>query len=224
MRCVQMASLGALLGLGFLIGMRHAADPDHVAAVTAIVSREKSARSAARLGALWGAGHMLTLLAVGVPMIAFGLVIPERLAMALEFGVALMLIGLGGLNLVGVARQGHALTQAPRAGLRSVLAGVVHGMAGSAALGLLVLATIREPAWAIVYLLVFGAGTVAGMLLITSTLMAPVALLAARFRRAGSHFAWLSGGFSLAFGVFLAYRIGFTDGLLIGAATSVLAR
>jgi hypothetical protein len=132
------------------------------------------------------------------------------------------LIALGALNLIGFVRQGQAIAQGPAAGLRSVVAGVVHGLAGSAALGLLVLATVRDPAWAVMYLLLFGAGTVAGMVLITSTLMAPLAFLAARFRQVGSHFAWLSGTFSLAFGMFLAYRIGVSDGLLIGAAATML--
>lgn len=220
-----MASPAAIVTLGFLLGMRHATDPDHIAAMTTIVSRERSVRGAARLGALWGVGHMLTLLAVGIPILLFGVVIPEAVALLLEFAVALMLIALGTINVVGFFRHGQALTQASRPGLRSLIAGVVHGLAGSAALGLLVLATIRDPAWALLYLLLFGAGTLAGMALVTSTLMTPLAYAAARFRRIGPHVAWLSGAFSVALGAFLVYRVGFAEGLLTGDASwALLAR
>jgi len=100
--------------------------------------------------------------------------------------------------------------------LRPLIVGLIHGLAGSAAIALLVLTTIRNPVWAIAYLLVFGAGTIAGMMLITSAIAVPVAFTAGRFERINRHLATASGLLSLAFGLFLAYQIGFVDGLFTG--------
>ena len=97
--------------------------------------------------------------------------------------------------------------------LRPLFVGLVHGLAGSAAVALLVLSTIREPRWAVLYMLIFGIGTIAGMMLITAAIALP-------FSFAGYKFAWLnkglivgSGVLSLAFGFFVCYQIGFVDGL-----------
>jgi high-affinity nickel-transport protein len=90
-----------ILGIGFLLGMRHATDPDHVVAVSTIVSRESSIARAGWIGVLWGVGHTLTILIVGAAIILFGVVIPPRLGLTLEFSVALMLVLLGVLNLTG---------------------------------------------------------------------------------------------------------------------------
>jgi hypothetical protein len=259
-----MTSALLILGIGFFLGMRHATDPDHVVAVSTIVSREKSIVRAGGIGVLWGVGHTLTILVVGAAIILFGIVIPSRVGLALEFSVALMLILLGVLNLTGTMKwishklspahpekhethshvhfhgphlhahshtheggiQHHAKEIDPphwlrrpfvRLGwfhsLRPLLVGIVHGLAGSAAVALLVLGTIRSPRWAIFYLLLFGLGTIAGMMLLTLAFAVPVTL-------AGNRFAWISSGMitgtgalSLAFGVAVAYHIGFVDGL-----------
>jgi sulfite exporter TauE/SafE len=97
-----------------------------------------------------------------------------------------------------------------------LVVGVVHGLAGSAAVALHVLTTIRNPRWAIAYLLVFGVGTIAGMMLITVALALPFALSQNRFSRFSNHLSWASGLLSLSFGLVLAYRIGFVDGLFTG--------
>lgn len=229
-------SLFSLVALGFFLGMRHATDPDHVVAVATIVARERSLRGAGLIGALWGAGHTLTILLVGGAIIVFGLVLPVRLGLSLEFSVAVMLVLLGGLNVVtflrelrsgqaahghphgpGEAAQGEAPTsggeRARRGSWRPLLVGVVHGLAGSAAVALMVLATIREAAWAMVYLGCFGAGTVAGMMLVTSAMAAPLALAARRSSALGRHLGWVSGLLSVGFGLFLVYEIGVVDGL-----------
>lgn len=106
----------SILALGFFLGMRHATDSDHVVAVTTIVSRQCKIGSAALTGIFWGIGHSITLLVVGGAIILFGIVIPERLGMSLEFCVALMLILLGWLNLrpfkrsvAGVASIDHSV-------------------------------------------------------------------------------------------------------------------
>src|SRR3989442_14518734 len=99
-----MTSALLILGVGFFLGMRHATDPDHVVAVSTIISREKTLSRAGWIGVLWGVGHTITILIVGAAIILFGFVIPPRLGLALEFSVALMLVLLGVLNLTGAMR------------------------------------------------------------------------------------------------------------------------
>src|SRR5262249_50612562 len=212
-----MISFFSIIAIGFFLGMRHATDPDHVIAVTTIVSRQNKIGRAALTGIVWGLGHTLTILAVGSGLIVFGLVIPARIGLSMEFSVALMLVILGTMNVVAFFRSarsvakiqgsaatihshhhshgdyvhthphGHGPESHPHAPdktpvarmdrwfgkvgiyrqLRPLLIGIVHGLAGSAAVALLVLTTIRDTRWAVAYLLVFGVGTVAGMMLIT---------------------------------------------------------
>lgn len=225
-----MISLPSLLILGFLLGMRHATDADHVVAVTTIVSRDRTVRGAARIGSLWGAGHTLTILLVGGAIILFGLAIPPRVGLALELAVGLMLIVLGALALrTGDAHTAHdsahaAIALADRglsarrgyALLRPLLVGIVHGLAGSAGVALLVLGSIRDPRWAVGYLAIFGAGTVAGMVLITTALAVPLAAATGSFTRANRWLTLAAGIASVALGLFLVYRIGFVDGLFTG--------
>src|SRR5579859_7752704 len=99
-----MITLLSIIVLGFFLGMRHATDPDHVIAVTTIVSRQRSIRHAALIGVLWGLGHTITILVVGSAIILFGVVIPARVGLTMEFSVGLMLILLGILNLSGIMR------------------------------------------------------------------------------------------------------------------------
>src|ERR1700722_4524659 len=196
--------------LGLFLGMRHSTDPDHIVAVSTIVSRQGSIRSSATIGLLWGLGHTLTIFLVGSAIIIFGVVIPPRLGLSMEFCVALMLILLGVLNLTGVMRwiteRLTPLRSAPimpqravvvenalknsetgntetgnseimndvrtsrvelffektvgKLGmyqtLRPLVVGLVHGLAGSAAVALLVLSPLKSPFWSTAYLLVFG--------------------------------------------------------------------
>jgi ABC-type nickel/cobalt efflux system permease component RcnA len=254
-----MITLLSILLLGFFLGMRHATDSDHVVAVTTIVSRQRSIGSAALTGIFWGIGHSLTLLVVGGAIIFFGIVIPERLGLSLEFCVALMLILLGILNLRVAMRSlrvdsvlageehehvhrhgdyvhthphghelgmhGHSDDSVPPARLdrifgrvrwyratRPVVIGIVHGLAGSAAVALLVLPIIQRPIWALAYLVVFGLGTIAGMMLMTATIAVPITYTA-RFNFFHRHFGTAAGVLSLGFGLFLGYQIGFVDGL-----------
>ena len=209
--------------LGFFLGMRHATDPDHVLAVTTIVSREKKVGRAAWIGALWGLGHTATIVVVGGAIILFELVIPPRIGLTMEFSVAVMLILLGLLSLSGIARVGegdaHTHPVRPAGRLRPLAVGVVHGLAGSAAVALLVLATIRDPIWATAYLFVFGVGTVAGMMLITATIGLPFAYSAGRSARINHWMGLVSGLVSVAFGAFLVYQIGFVNGLFTAHPT-----
>jgi len=181
--------------------MRHATDADHVVAVATLVSRERRATAASKLGAMWGAGHMLTVMLVGGAIIGFGLVLPPRVAASLELAVGVMLIALGTMNL---ASRSNAAP--PRTAARSFGVGIVHGLAGSAAIALLMLATIHDPRWAVAYLALFGVGTIAGMTVITSALALPL-VLAARADRIRAALPKCAGALSLAFGCFVIYRI-----------------
>ncbi|MGA8408081.1 MAG: hypothetical protein WB680_12950, partial [Candidatus Acidiferrales bacterium] len=249
-----MITLLSIVALGFFLGMRHATDPDHVIAVTTIVSRQRSIRHAAVIGALWGVGHTVTILAVGSAIILFGLVIPPRVGLTMELSVGLMLVLLGILNLSGMMRwitetltpmrigehphfhshahphrrgdyvhsHAHAEDATPvgwmdrtfgRLGVyqmvRPFAVGIVHGLAGSAAVALLVLTTIRVASWAILYLLVFGVGTVAGMMLITAAIAVPFKFSDTRFARLNRGLGLASGVISLCFGLFIIYQMGF---------------
>jgi len=256
-------NLLTIVGVGFLLGMRHAADPDHVIAVSTIVSRQGNIRHAGLIGILWGLGHTITILLVGAAIILFNLAIPTRVGLVMELAVGLMLILLGVLNLTGVTQwvtnrftpgasdgevihfhthqhgehshshvHGHrpevhmhlddaserpspnAIQRIGRYQLfRPLVVGIVHGLAGSAAVALLVLATIHDARWAVAYLLVFGVGTIAGMMVITVIIGAPFAYAGKRFGSFNRFLAVASGLISVAFGLFIMFQIGFVDGL-----------
>lgn len=228
-------TLFAILALGFLFGVRHATDSDHVIAVSTIVSRERSASGALRVGALWGLGHSATLLAVGGALVGFGWIIPPRLGLSMEMSVAVMLIVLGTLNLSGALshltrgahphlhpaglERGSVPALRTRVSLRPLLIGIVHGLAGSAAVALLVLATIRSVATALLYLALFGLGTVVGMMLLTLLLSLPLSALSRRFPSMQRPLARVAGAVSIVFGLVLAYQIGVGDGLVVGTPT-----
>ena len=262
-----MTGLLALAAVGFFLGLRHATDPDHVIAVTTIVARHRSPSSALFIGLVWGVGHSLTILIVGSAILLLGWVIPPRVGLSMEFGVGLMLIVLGLMNLGGVRRIRAAIipTKSGRAHVHShahshgdyvhthahghdpethahwpdetplgwldkrlgglslyqlarpLVVGVVHGLAGSAAVALLVLTTIRNPRWSVFYLLDFGLGTIAGMMVMTAAIAMPFALTDRRFVKFSGGLRLASGLMSLVFGLALAYRIGFVDGLFTGS-------
>jgi high-affinity nickel-transport protein len=191
-----------------MLGMRHATDSDHIVAVTAIASRERSIFKATWLGAVWGFGHTLTLLLVGGAIIAFKIAFTPRLGLSMEFAVAVMLIVLGLLNLLEIRPRSLSVNPA-----RPFFVGVIHGLAGSAAAVLIVVPLIPDPRWAALYLVVFGLGTVVGMTLITLSVAAPSFLLASRMTSMQRSLRVASGAVSLVFGLYLAQRIGFRDGL-----------
>lgn len=231
-------SLLAVLAFGFFLGMQHATDADHVVAVTTIVSRERSPRSAIGVGALWGLGHTATILLVGGAIVVFGLVIPPHLGLSMEFSVACMLVLLGAMNLTGALKRideaahgvepaaGHARAASVGGApamfstgrfFRPLVIGVVHGLAGSAAVALLVLTTLRDALSALLYLAVFGAGTVMGMMLLTSAMAVPITIASKRFGSIERPLARVTGLISIGFGLFLAYQIGVGDGLFSDA-------
>jgi hypothetical protein len=188
--------------------MRHATDPDHIVAVTTIVTRERSVKKAAGIGAVWGIGHTLTLLIVGGAIIAFKVALDARLGLSMELCVAIMLIVLGLLNLFNVRASANSLNTR-----RPFLVGVVHGLAGSAGAALLIVPLIDDPRWAAIYLITFGLGTVAGMALITLSIAFPSLLASAHVPSFQRSLRIASGAVSLVFGLYLVQKIGFSDGL-----------
>jgi high-affinity nickel-transport protein len=233
-----------------------------VIAVSTIVTNEHSVRRSAAVGAAWGIGHTLTILAVGSAIILFRISLPPRLGLAMEMAVAVMLIWLGLRNLgpllnwsanraaadnasapqqaryhahgdfvhahhhAGSAGHAHDPARNPVALidrrfrrysfyqlLRPLVIGIIHGLAGSAAIALLVLSTISNLRWAVAYLLVFGIGTVLGMMLITLTIGSTLAYGQKRFALLGKNLGLAAGIISLVFGLVVAYEIGFVNGL-----------
>jgi hypothetical protein len=215
-------TLSSTIALGFLLGMRHATDADHVAAVAATVGRERLLRPAAWIGVWWGIGHTITIVLVGAAIVLLNWIIEPRLGLTMEFVVGLMLVFIGVGNLRAVRRREPTARRDREAGahiVRPVVIGIVHGLAGSAAIALLVLTTIREPAWAIVYLLVFGAGTIAGMMVITTAIAMPFASFGERSVKRHTFIRLATGFASVALGLFLSYRIAVIDGLFAAVPT-----
>lgn len=222
-------TLGSTIALGFVLGMRHATEADHVAAVAAAVGRERLTRPAAWIGVWWGLGHTLTIVLVGTAIVLFNWIIQPRLGLAMEFVVGLMLVLLGLRNMGAVRHTGgtppagdHRSLAGTTIGniVRPAVIGVVHGLAGSAAVTLMVMTTIRDPAWAIIYLLVFGAGTIAGMAAITAAIALPVASFGTGSVSSQAFIRLATGFASAALGLFVIYHIAVIDGLF--AATSPL--
>ena len=235
----------SILALGFLLGLKHSIEADHLAAVSTIASERRSLLSSSLVGALWGLGHTISLMVAGILVILLHFQISERTSQALEFCVGIMLVALGVNALRKLARGGHvhihvhehgghlhahphlhagsrdgAPADGPhthhglRLGVRPLFVGIVHGMAGSAALMLVVLTTVPSSLVGLLYIVVFGVGSIGGMMVMSTLFALPARLTATRFTRANVALRGLAGLFSLSFGLFMIYQIGFVDRLL----------
>ena len=242
----KLAEVGliAALGLGVVLGVRHSLDPDHVVAVSTIVSEYRNPLRSFWVGISWGLGHTTTLLIIGIVIIALRLTIPDRLALLLELFVGIMLVGLGVQVIYSFWRKRvhqhrhgheenahhhfHSHAQDPShvqehhrvRGIgkpflrkKSFLVGTVHGVAGSAALTILVLASIESPMAGMVYILLFGLGSVLSMGLMTIFISFPFVFSANRLPSLNQFIQFGVGTLSILFGSFLIYEIGFVDGL-----------
>lgn len=183
--------LASPLLLGLLLGIRHAGDADHVATIATVVVGRTHLLGAIRTAILWGLGHSLTFFAVGLAIVVFGLHLPPQFETGVELAIALSLLVLGGVQLVR-ARRNEVQQATPHAS-RPLLLGSLHGLAGSAGVALLALAAIQTKHQALLYLVLFAAGTMAGMAGITF-------LLAWSFRVSASS-AWLRRSLVLAAGL-----------------------
>jgi hypothetical protein len=196
-----LALTGGLLGLAN--GVRHAMEPDHLAAVSTLVAEQRTMRASVSFAAIWGLGHASVLVAVGGLLVLLDCRMPPMLANAAELGVAVMLVGLGVRALLR-ARRPHrhdGSHDASAASLRRPLAvGLVHGLAGSGALTALVVATGRSPASALAFMALYGAGAMLGMSALAGALRLPLARIAATGRGASMLLA-VSGATSVVIGV-----------------------
>ena len=236
----------SILLLGLLLGMKHAIEVDHVAALATLATRSQSVGQTVKLGATWGLGHTLTLLLFGGLVLALDLVMPERLAQALEFAVGIMLVLLGLGVLRRVARERvhfhihrhadagvhlHAHSHAaetmphdpehhehshPRAlRVRALLVGMMHGMAGSAALILLTLETVVSPGVGFLYIALFGLGSILGMALLSVIIAIPLRYSESGLTLAHNTLKCAVGLATVALGVAIIYEIGAVQGLLL---------
>ena len=223
----------ALAG-GFVLGLQHALDPDHLVAVSTIVSDHKSLRRSSLIGTFWGLGHSASLLAVGLVIILLRVSIPDNVLPWMEAPVAVMLIVLGisatrrALRERGVQIHTHIhkhgdqphehvhvhlgdehnhMHRMFKIGRRPFAVGLVHGFAGSAALTLLVLTRIPSIALGLVYMSVFGLGSIGGMLIMSAVISVPFVLTARRFEAINGVIRLCAGLFSLAFGLMIAWEL-----------------
>lgn len=236
-------SLITILGLSFLLGMRHATDADHVVAVSTMIAKQKRGiLSSGLIGMLWGLGHSITVTLVAIPIILYSLVIPPKLGLLLEFIVGVMLVILGISNLAGLTAKLinkltpltiHKHSHVDQLGinhshyhlhskksllansihhlglfqiLRPIIVGLVHGLAGSAAVALLILSTIHTPILAVFYLFIFHIGVLAGMMLITICIGASIVVAKRQSQSLNRYLVTASGILSLIFGLYIMYQ------------------
>lgn len=220
-------SVPLLILTAFLLGVRHALDPDHLVAVSTLVAEERRLWPAARLGLWWGAGHLLPISAVGLPLVALRLRLPEAWEHGVDLGVGVLLVLLGLRTLWNLRRErvhfhvhehdgsvhphfhshahgpNHAHVHALPAARRRItfLIGVVHGLAGSGAAAVVAMTAASSVTTAVAYLLAFGGGTVAGMFFATLCIAAPTLAATARWERGYALVRVLAGVASVLVGV-----------------------
>jgi ABC-type nickel/cobalt efflux system permease component RcnA len=187
-----------ILGLGLVLGLRHALDTDHLAAVSTMLAQRPSLRASGMIGLSWGLGHTVVLLLAGTVVLVLRVQIPEPFALAAEFGVGMMLVFLGGMLAIRLVRErwhvhahdhdgaqhvhlhSHALVEDHghghwwRDSIRPFCIGMAHGLAGSAALLFLVLSSARSVSEGLIYIAVFGLGSILGMVLVGMVVSLPV--------------------------------------------------
>jgi hypothetical protein len=227
----------SMLAFGFVLGLKHAVEADHIAAVSTIASEHVSILRSTLVGAFWGLGHTVSLLVAGVAVVFLHIEISNSLSFVLEFGVGLMLIGLGANALRKIVKGGHLHMHVHQHGgrlhvhphvhnarqddnvpnhhglklhRRPLIVGMIHGLAGSGALMLLVLSTIRQPLIALSYVLTFGLGSTGGMMLMSALVGLPAFLTAQRFARANMMLRVAAAGFSIVLGFTITYALGFS--------------
>lgn len=225
-----------ILTLGFVLGIKHAIEPDHVIAVSTIASQSKKLYRASLAGVFWGIGHTATLFIFGIILILMKGEIPEKWAMSLEFLVGIMLVYLGFTTILSLKNihvhhhehdgeehkhfhshihnrnHNHKHKQRNVSYLKSMMIGLVHGLAGSGAMVLLTMSTVNSIWEAIIYILIFGAGTVIGMLFFTTIIGIPF-VYSAKKLKLNKTLTQVTGVISTVFGIYYMYNLGITEGL-----------
>lgn len=234
-----------ILIMGFLLGMKHATEADHLAAVATLVTRQNSLAQTMHQGIAWGIGHTLTLMLFGGIVLALGTSIPDHMVQGLELAVGLMLIALGADVLRRLVRKRihfhvhshegsvkhvhahshvgegahryslHRHTHRKKLPLHALTVGMMHGMAGSATLILLSLGAVQSFSMGLLYIILFGVGSIAGMALLSVAIAIPL-------RFSADYLGWLHngviavvGGFSCVLGAIMVYQVGFVERLLL---------
>jgi hypothetical protein len=224
-------NLLTFLTVGFLLGLRHALDADHLAAVSTVLAERPSMRASGLVGLWWGVGHTLTLMLVGAVVLVSGIHIPEPFALLAESGVGLLLVVLGGTLALKLFREhwhlhrhvhdgaphvhlhshrrseDHAHPHWARQSLRPLLIGMAHGVAGSAALMLVIVSNTSGIGQGLLYIAVFGLGSIGGMLMIGLTLSVPVIYSHAIGQRAFFAVQGAASLGSVGLGLWMLYRL-----------------
>lgn len=215
----------ATLGFGFILGVQHAFEPDHVIAVATLITEHKKPTKAALAGAFWGVGHTTTLFTIGLIVLILKISIPERLNLFAELLVGIMLVFLG-IRAISQGRflihkhphshedlkhthiHAHRESQKdPSHKTKSFLVGVFHGLAGSGALMVLVLSTISTILEGMYYVLLFGMGSILGMTIMSFLLSLPLSYSTQKFINVEKDLRNLAGGASVIFGIYIIYTV-----------------
>lgn len=228
-------SLLAILTIGLLLGIKHAIEPDHIIAVSTIAAKSRSLWQSSLAGIFWGVGHTLTLFVIGLTIILLKVEIPEPWALSLEFLVGIMLVYLGVQSVIQYKRSNNKIHHHPHthdgythnhyhdvhkhehkqvSHVKSVFIGMVHGLAGSAAMALLTMTAVDEAWQAFIYILVFGVGTVIGMMLFTTLIGVPFVVTSGKIHL-NQFLVRGTGYISIVFGCYYMYTLGVTEGLFI---------
>jgi sulfite exporter TauE/SafE len=231
-----------LLAFGFVTGLQHATEADHITAVATLVSKNRRLSKASLLGAFWGAGHTLTLFIAGLAVLLLAVSIPAKLALSLEFGVGIMLIILG-LSVIRSVRKNvmidsffnmfstkhmhphahgnkihvhhHDHDEEHAHSHKSIIVGMIHGMAGSGALMLVVLSTVDSVMSGLAYIALFGIGSIVGMLVISTAIGLPFVFTAKRFSNVNRYIRTIAAVVSIGLGISVMYEIGVIEQLFI---------
>ncbi|MCM3737559.1 sulfite exporter TauE/SafE family protein [Bacillus cytotoxicus] len=228
----------SILALGFVLGIKHAIEPDHIIAVSTIASQSKKLFRSTLAGVFWGIGHTATLFIIGIILILMKGEIPEKWAMSLEFLVGIMLVYLGLTTVFSLknihvhqhehdgeehkhkhihshihsGKHEHKHQHTNVSYLKSLLIGLVHGLAGSGAMVLLTMSTVKSVWEAAIYILIFGVGTIIGMLFFTTLIGLPF-VFSAKKVTLNKTLTQITGSISIVFGVYYMYNLGITEGL-----------
>jgi len=211
-----MGNLIGVLGIGFLLGLKHALEPDHIIAVSTIAGKQKSLFHSSLLGVFWGIGHTLTLLGVFLILAITKGSISEKWGMAFEMGVGVMLVYLGIVSLRTLKKKN--IKRESKEGkplfLKSMFIGQIHGLAGSAAMTLLVVSAVDSMKDAVLYIGIFGTGTILGMLLFTFVVSLPF-VFAGKIQRVERVLTGIASIISICYGIYYIYLMGYQEGLFI---------